>query len=114
MDSNVVCDRRSLGSNWLPYIRLTFGTKRRSLSDFTCSTRHFFPISHLHEQQPPSKAYPKIINMGVTKEQLTPGNGTDKPTKGDTITMEYTGNLFDEKAANKKGKQSVPRISISF
>ena len=45
--------------------------------------------------------------MGVTKEQISPGNGTDKAQKGDTITMEYTGNLYDPNAANKKGKQSV-------
>lgn len=43
--------------------------------------------------------------MGVTKEQLSPGNGTDKPKQGDTITMEYTGNLYDDSASNKKGKQ---------
>lgn len=43
--------------------------------------------------------------MGVTKQQITPGNGTDKPKAGDTITMEYTGNLYDDSAANKKGQQ---------
>lgn len=43
--------------------------------------------------------------MGVTKEQINPGNGTDRAKAGDTITMEYTGNLFDENAPNKKGKQ---------
>lgn len=45
--------------------------------------------------------------MGVTKQMITPGNGTDKPKAGDTITMEYTGNLYDEKAENKKGNQCV-------
>ena len=43
--------------------------------------------------------------MGVTKEIISEGNGVDKAKKGDTISMEYTGNLFDDKAANKKGKQ---------
>ena len=43
--------------------------------------------------------------MGVTKTMISPGNGTDKPKAGDTITMEYTGNLYDEKAANNKGDQ---------
>ena len=43
--------------------------------------------------------------MGVTKQTITPGNGVDRPKKGDTITMEYTGNLYDENAANNKGKQ---------
>lgn len=46
--------------------------------------------------------------MGVTKKVIKQGNG-DKPKAGDTITMEYTGNLYDEKqAANDyKGKQFV-------
>lgn len=43
--------------------------------------------------------------MGVTKQTITAGNGVDKAKQGDTITMEYTGNLYDENAANKKGKQ---------
>ncbi|KAK5122476.1 Fork head 1 [Meristemomyces frigidus] len=43
--------------------------------------------------------------MGVTKQLISEGNGVDKPKKGDTITMEYTGNLFDPNAANKKGEQ---------
>jgi len=45
--------------------------------------------------------------MGVTKQLISPGNGTDKPKKGDTITMEYTGNLYDANAENHKGKQYV-------
>jgi len=43
--------------------------------------------------------------MGVTKKQLKPGNGVDKPQKGDTITMEYTGNLYDANAPDTKGTQ---------
>lgn len=43
--------------------------------------------------------------MGVTKQQIKPGNGTDKPKAGDTITMEYTGNLYDANAPNQKGNQ---------
>lgn len=43
--------------------------------------------------------------MGVTKQMITPGNGVDKPKAGDTISMEYTGNLFDPNAPNNKGKQ---------
>ena len=46
-----------------------------------------------------------LANMGVTKQQISPGNGVDKPKAGDTITMEYTGNLFDESKPNKKGQQ---------
>ncbi|KAK5132442.1 FK506-binding protein 1B [Meristemomyces frigidus] len=43
--------------------------------------------------------------MGVTKKQLVAGNGVDKPKAGDNITMEYTGNLYDQSAADNKGKQ---------
>jgi FK506-binding protein 1 len=35
--------------------------------------------------------------MGVTRKVLKPGNGIDKPKKGDEVTIEYTGNLYDEK-----------------
>lgn len=45
------------------------------------------------------------LNMGVTKKLISEGNGVDKPKKGDTITMEYTGNLYDPNAANSKGSQ---------
>ena len=43
--------------------------------------------------------------MGVTKKLISQGNGVDKPKKGDTITMEYTGNLYDQNAPENKGKQ---------
>ena len=36
--------------------------------------------------------------MGVEKEVLKSGNGEDYPKKGDQVTIEYTGNLFDEEA----------------
>ncbi|RMY77951.1 hypothetical protein D0862_13459 [Hortaea werneckii] len=36
---------------------------------------------------------------------ISPGNGTDKPKQGDTITMEYTGTLYDQNAPDNKGKQ---------
>ena len=49
----------------------------------------------------------KAIIMGVTKKMLLEGNGVDKAKKGDTITMEYTGNLYDPSAADGKGNQSV-------
>ena len=45
--------------------------------------------------------------MGVTKQLISQGNGTDRPKAGDTITMEYTGNLYDQNAENHKGKQYV-------
>jgi len=46
--------------------------------------------------------------MGVTKEVLSKGNGADRPKKGDEVTIEYTGNLYDESAGagnNFRGKQ---------
>jgi FK506-binding protein 1 len=43
--------------------------------------------------------------MGVTKQQLKPGNGTDKAKQGDTITMEYTGWLFKDGAKDNKGTE---------
>lgn len=48
--------------------------------------------------------------MGVTRKVLTKGNGTDRPKKGDTVTIEYTGNLYDESKGSKadfRGKQYV-------
>lgn len=45
--------------------------------------------------------------MGVTRKVLKEGNGKDKPAKGDEVTIEYTGNLYDEAAHhnNYRGKQ---------
>jgi len=43
--------------------------------------------------------------MGVTKQIISPGNGVDKAKEGDTITMEYTGNLYDPNKENHKGDQ---------
>jgi len=52
--------------------------------------------------------YLTFDNMGVTKKMITPGNGTDKPKSGDTITMEYTGNLYASDQPENKGKQYAP------
>ena len=45
--------------------------------------------------------------MGVEKKVINPGNGVDLPQKGDDVTMEYTGYLYDTaQAANDfKGKK---------
>ena len=43
--------------------------------------------------------------MGVQKTSLSPGNGADFPQSGDTVTMEYTGWLFDASAPQNRGKQ---------
>lgn len=52
--------------------------------------------------------------MGVEKQIISPGNGVDRPKVGDTILMEYTGNLWDESAANNKGKQYVADTTWSM
>ena len=36
--------------------------------------------------------------MGVTKKVIQPGNGVDKPKAGQKVTIQYTGNLYDETA----------------
>lgn len=45
--------------------------------------------------------------MGVTRKVVSPGKGSDKPKKGDQVTIEYTGNLYDESEASNdfRGKQ---------
>lgn len=48
--------------------------------------------------------------MGVTRKIIAKGNGTDRPKQGDTVTIEYTGNLYDETKGSKndfRGKQYV-------
>lgn len=51
--------------------------------------------------------------MGVEKTVLKEGNGVDKPSKGDEVTIEYTGNLYDEEQADNhyRGTQSAPPSS---
>jgi len=45
--------------------------------------------------------------MGVQRTLVKHGNGTDKPKKGDEVTIEYTGWLHDEAQASKgyRGKK---------
>lgn len=45
--------------------------------------------------------------MGVTKKVLKEGDGKTYPTKGNDVTIEYTGNLYDEAKADDdyRGKQ---------
>lgn len=53
---------------------------------------------------------PSLATMGVTRKIVTRGNGTDRPKVGDEVTIDYTGNLYDEsKGANAdfRGKQCV-------
>ncbi|KAF2877457.1 hypothetical protein BDV95DRAFT_147686 [Massariosphaeria phaeospora] len=41
--------------------------------------------------------------MGVQKQVLKNGNGVDFPKKHDEVSMEYTGWLYTEETADKKG-----------
>jgi len=43
--------------------------------------------------------------MGVEKQLLQDGNGVDKPKKGDEVTIEYTGWLYDANKAQHRGNQ---------
>lgn len=42
---------------------------------------------------------------GVEKIVLKEGSSTSKPTKGDIVTIEYTGNVRDPSAPEERGKQ---------
>ena len=50
--------------------------------------------------------------MGVEKTLISEGDGTTKPQKGDTVSMEYTGWLHDTSKPDNKGKQYVTTISL--
>jgi FK506-binding protein 1 len=68
--------------------------------------------------------------MGVEKQVIKPGNGSDYPKKHDEVSMEYTGTvprrphrsmshkdlgwLFDDAAPNKKGNQQVAADPCPF
>lgn len=45
--------------------------------------------------------------MGVTKQILSQGNGSDKPKAGDNVSMVYTGWLEDTSKPANKGLQYV-------
>ena len=40
----------------------------------------------------------------LRKEVVRAGNGTDKPKAGDTVTMDYTGWLYDASQPDNRGK----------
>jgi FK506-binding protein 1 len=52
--------------------------------------------------------------MGVEKKNISPGDGTTRPKKGDTVTMEYTGWLFDPSKPDTKGTQYVEILGRSL
>lgn len=45
--------------------------------------------------------------MAVTKQLISAGDGKTRPQRGDTISMEYTGWVYDANAPNNKGSQYV-------
>ena len=77
---------------------LSFFSRTRPTATFTTPRTAFKPISSRNFSFTASR-------MGITKTLISPGNGVDKPKDGDTITMEYTGNLHDPNAPDGKGKQ---------
>ena len=51
----------------------------------------------------------------LQKEVIRQGNGTDKPKAGDTVTMDYTGWLYEAGQPENRGKQYVlKRLRWSF
>ena len=58
--------------------------------------------------------------MGVQRKVVRNGNGLDYPKKGDNVTMEYTGNLYDKAAGEAKDYrgdqyvQSITRLSFDI
>ena len=45
--------------------------------------------------------------MGVEKTIIKPGNGVDRPKKGDEVSMEYTGYLYDPSKPDNDFKGKV-------
>lgn len=41
----------------------------------------------------------------LQKEVIKEGNGKDKPVAGDTVTMDYTGWLYEKNQPKNRGKE---------
>jgi FK506-binding protein 1 len=50
--------------------------------------------------------------MGVEKTLISQGDGSTTPKKGDVVTMEYTGWLYDPSKPENKGNKSVPTAYV--
>ena len=48
--------------------------------------------------------------MGVTRKLIKQGSGTDKPKKGDEVTVEYTGNLYDSSIGPENDFRGKPYV----
>lgn len=51
--------------------------------------------------------------MGVEKTVISQGNGSDTPRKGDTVTMEYTGWLYEPSKPENKGNKFVTLETVN-
>jgi hypothetical protein len=52
--------------------------------------------------------------MGVSRQVLREGNKKDFPKPGDTVSIEYTGYLYDPSREDKKGKKYVLALLLSL
>lgn len=57
---------------------------------------------HQHCESPVPLPVRNLSSMGVQKTIITPGNGP-RPTRGQKVTIEYTGYLKDETQPDNKG-----------
>jgi FK506-binding protein 1 len=46
----------------------------------------------------------QIMPDTLQKETIREGNGIDKPMAGDTVTMDYTGWLYEKNQPDNRGK----------
>jgi FKBP-type peptidyl-prolyl cis-trans isomerase len=110
---------------WVPaYAQPTTETTQQKLLALLQTTPHHssmfsrlssLPTKRIFTQSPQTfrQFSHTSFKMGVTKQMISPGDGQTRAQKGDTITMEYTGNLQDTSAPNGKGKQYVSIHALS-